>query len=152
FSSYIIDFIPKYSKWEPAIFSLIFFSLNTVFGSLTTPLTNFLNAIGKVKITLYLMTFWTIITWVFTPIFIKLFGFNGVSFASFLVAVTTLIVLFFVKREVKFSFLTPIAKQFVSAVFMMFFILVSKGIITSLPTLLIDVVFSAAFYIGFLFL
>ena len=152
FSTYIIQFIPRYGKWEPAIVSLIFFSLNTIFGALTTPLTNFLNAIGKVKITLYLMVVWTTLTWVLTPILVKLIGFNGVSIASFLVAVSTLVVLYWVKKEVEFSFISPISKQFLAAIFMGIFIFITKGIITSFPLLIIDGLLSGFFYLGVLFL
>lgn len=151
FSSHLIQFIPKYGKWEPAIISLVFFSLNTVFGSLTTPLTNFLNGIGKVKITLYLMIFWTVLTWVLTPLFIILFGFNGVSIASFTVAVSTLTVLYFVRKEVNFSFIQPISKQFISTLFMAFFIFATKGIITSASLLILDGALAGLFYLTFMF-
>lgn len=146
-SPYFIEFIPRYDKWEPAILSLIFFSLNTVFGSLTTPITNFLNAIGKVKITLYLMIFWTLLTWILTPIAIYLLGFNGVAIASFLVSVSTLITLLAVRKYLQFSFIAPISKQFVAAAFMMFFIYSTQSIIVSLPLLMLDALISGLFYI-----
>ncbi len=151
-SPFFIEFIPKYQKWEPAVLSLTFFSLNSVFGSLTTPLTNFLNAIGKVRITLYLMIFWTTITWILTPLFIKVFGFVGVSLASFLVSVSTLIVLVFVRRYVRFSFVLPIYKQFIAALLMMIFIYFSRVMIVSLPLLLFNAFLSSVFYLGILML
>jgi O-antigen/teichoic acid export membrane protein len=152
FSPYVIEFIPKYDKWEPAIISLAFFSLNTIFGSLTTPLTNFLNAIGKVKITLYLMVGWTTLTWILTPIFIKIFGFNGVSIASFLVAISTLVTLYWAKKYVKFSFLSPIVKQLIASIFMAVFVFGTRGIITSFPLLVVDGLLSGGFYLAILFI
>lgn len=153
FSPYFIEYIPRYSKWEPAILSLMFFSLNTVFGSLTTPITNFLNAIGKVRITLYLMFFWTALTWILTPIAIYLFGFNGVAIASFLVSISTLISIIVVRKYIEFSFINPISKQFVAAMLMIFFIYVTRSIIISLPLLILDALLSGLFYLillGFL--
>ena len=150
FSPFLIEYIPRYSKWEPAILSLMFFSLNAVFGSLTTPITNFLNAIGKVKITLYLMIFWTALTWILTPIAIYLFGFNGVAIASFLVSVSTLVSIVVVRKYIQFSFITPISKQFVAAAFMIFFVYATKSIIVSLPLLIFDAFLSGLFYITLL--
>jgi O-antigen/teichoic acid export membrane protein len=72
-------------------------------SSISTPLTNALNAIGKVKITLYLMVFWTIATWVLTPLAIFWFGFNGVAMASAAIATSVIGVIFFVKKHVAFN-------------------------------------------------
>jgi O-antigen/teichoic acid export membrane protein len=100
---YFIDFIPKYQKWEPALLSLEFFALNAAFSSISTPLTNALNAIGKVKITLYLMIFWTIATWVVTPLAIYFLGFNGVAIASAVIAASVVFVVYIVKKHVTFD-------------------------------------------------
>lgn len=151
FSSYFIHFIPKYHKWEPALLSLTFFSLNTVFGSLTDPLTNFLNAIGKVRITLYLMVGWTTLTWVLTPLLIKFFGFNGVAIASFLVSLSTLAVILVIRKYQEFSFVQPVVKQFVAAIFMAFFIFVTQGIITNLLMLFVDALLAGIFYLILVF-
>lgn len=145
-SSLFIDFIPRYAKWEPAIISLMFFSLNTVFGSVTNPLTNLLNAIGKVKITLYFMIFWTVLTWTLTPLFIVLFGYNGVSLASFMVAVSSLIILYKTREFVKFSFIYAVSKPLVAAFFMAFFIFVTRRAVTSLTFLFFEIIAAGIFY------
>lgn len=151
-SSYFISFIPKYQKWEPAFISLVFFSLNTLFSSISTPLTNFLNAIGKVKITLYFMIFWTVATWVFTIIFIKLFGFNGVALASFVVSLSSIFVILISRRYVDFSLIKSTSKQFIAAFFMMIFIFLTRGIVHNLFMLFFEVVVSGIFYILILFI
>ncbi len=99
-SPYFIQIIPKYSKWEPALVSLVFFALNACFSSVSTPLTNALNAIGKIKISLYLMVFWTIATWALTPALIIIMGFNGVGVASFIISLSAVFVVFLVKRYI----------------------------------------------------
>lgn len=100
---YFIEIIPRYGKWEPAVLSLMFFSLNAVLSSISTPLTNALNAIGKIKITLYLMIFWTVATWILTPLLILFFGFNGVAIASAIIAFSVFIVIAIAKRYVSFK-------------------------------------------------
>lgn len=104
-SPYFIHFIPKYQKWEPALLSLAFFAVNAAFSSISTPLTNALNAIGKIRVSLYLMIFWTIATWVLTPILIVIYGFNGVSIASALISTSVIAVILIAKRYIKFSIL-----------------------------------------------
>ena len=102
-SPYFIDLIPKYIKWEPALLSLLFFSINAALSSVSTPLTNALNAIGKIKTTLYLMVFWTIATWVLTPILIIKIGFNGVAVSSAIISLSVILVIYLVKRHLSFS-------------------------------------------------
>lgn len=150
-SRFFIEFIPKYSKWEPAILALAFFSLNTVFGALTSPLTNFLNSIGKVKITLYFMIGWTVLIWVLTPLLIKVYGYNGVPIASFIVAASTFSVIPIVRKYIKFSFFGPIYKQGLAALGMAGFIYAAQSFISSLSLLFIVAALSGVFYfsIGF---
>lgn len=100
----LIGIIPKYIKWEPAITAFYLLTIASILAGLTTPLTNALNAIGKIKVTLGLMIMWTILTWVLTLIFIRFFGFNGVPLAFLFVSTTIVIVVGLVKREVQFSF------------------------------------------------
>lgn len=145
-SPYFIEYFPRYHKWEPAILSLIFFSLNTVFSSISTPLTNFLNAIGKVKITLYFMIFWTVATWITTFIFINYFGFNGVAISSFVVSVSSVLVIVIARFYVQFSILKPVIRQLVAASLMGVFIFLTKGIVANLPLLVLEVILAGSFY------
>ncbi len=106
---YFVHFIPKYLKWEPAVLSLMFFSVNAALSSITTPLTNALNAIGKIKISLYLMVFWTVATWVLTPALIIFYGFNGVAVASAIISLSVVAVVWISKRYVNFSIFSTTA-------------------------------------------
>ncbi|HVZ58577.1 MAG TPA: oligosaccharide flippase family protein [Patescibacteria group bacterium] len=100
---HFISIFPKYQKWEPALFSLTFFAMNAILSSISTPLTNALNAIGKIKISLYLMIFWTAATWIITPILIHFYGFNGVSIGSGVISLSVVGVVMIVKRYISFS-------------------------------------------------
>ncbi len=152
FSAQLIAFIPRYEKWEPAIIALMFFSLNVLFASITVPLTNFLNAIGKVNITLSYMVFWTILSWVLTVFFIQKFGYNGVAAASAIVAASVLLILYPVKKEINFSFIAPIWKQFIAALIMGLFAFATREFVHSLLQLGIHIILSCTVYLGILFL
>lgn len=152
YSEFLITLIPRYSKWEPAILSLSFFALNTVFSSISTPLTNFLNAVGKVKITLYFMVFWTVITWILTPLFIYAFGFNGFAAASFIISISSILVYLIAKRYVNFSFTKPVVRQFFAAFIMLGFIFFTKRMVDSFPTLFLNMFMAGIIYLGTLYL
>ncbi len=145
-SPYFIEYIPRYQKWEPALLSLTFFALNTVFSSISTPLTNFLNAIGKVKTTLNFMIFWTISTWIATFFFIQKIGYNGVAFASFLISLSSVFVILIARKHVEFSLIKPVGRQFFAALLMGIFILLTRGILTNIYILLLWVVVAGTFY------
>jgi O-antigen/teichoic acid export membrane protein len=113
-----IVIIPKYQKWEPALVSLTFFAINAALSSFSTPLTNALNAIGKIKVTLYLMIFWTIATWVITPLMIFLYGFNGVSIASAVIAFSSIGVVYLTKRHISFNFLSAMKVPVIASIIM----------------------------------
>lgn len=88
-----ISLIPRYAKWYPALFSFYLFALSTIFSSISSPLLNALNAIGKIRITLQLMILWTILTWSFVPILIFIYGFNGVATGMFLISLSVVYVI-----------------------------------------------------------
>lgn len=116
---YLIKFYPNWNnKWEPAIFSIVFFCLNAIVSSLSGILVNVLDATGKVKITLRLMVIWTILIWVLTPFFINFYGYNGVSVASFLVTTTILYTVYLVKKIINFKFLLSIYKPLIATALM----------------------------------
>ncbi len=113
-----IQLIPKWQKWEPAVFSLIFFSLSIAWGAVSTPLTNTLNAIGEINTTLKLMIMWTVLTWILTPLMIYFFGFNGVAITAFLISFTSIFSIYFVKKIIPFSFIDQVWRQFLASVLM----------------------------------
>lgn len=117
-SPYFINLIPKYLKWEPALLSLTFFSINAALSSISTPLTNALSAIGKIKTTLYLMIFWTIATWVLTPLAIFKFGFNGVAIASAIISFSVILVVYLMKKHIKFDLIRTVYSPFLASLVM----------------------------------
>jgi len=146
-SPYFIHLIPKYIKWEPAIISLSFFALNAAFSSVSTPLTNAMNAIGKIKITLYLMIFWTCATWILTPIAISHFGFNGVSMASAFISLSTVAVIFIVKKYIKFNVFRVVSYPLLATLIMgIVLYFTASFVITDFLTLIVMIVGGAILY------
>lgn len=110
----MIQVIPKYEKWQPALLSLTLFGVNALWASISTTLTNTLNATGHIKKSLSLMVMWTVFTWTLTPILVKLFGYNGVALASALTASSSIIVIYIVKKIVDFEVMPNVTAPLIS--------------------------------------
>lgn len=118
-SPYLIKFYPNWhNKWEPAVFSIVFFCLNAAVSSLSGILVNVLDATGKVKVTLRLMAVWTVLIWILTPLFIYFYGYNGVSVASFIVTLTIGYTVYLVKKIVDFKFIDSVIRPLTSSMVM----------------------------------
>lgn len=127
----VITVVPNYQKWEPALPLLYLFAINALFAAVNTTLTNTIFAIGKPSIILKLMILWTTLTWVLTLLFLRLFGFVGVAVASALVAASTSMVVYFVKKEIKISIIKNIYGPIIASGAMLLFL---KGIEGRLPS------------------
>jgi O-antigen/teichoic acid export membrane protein len=112
-SPLLIHLVPRYGKWEPALFAI-----NAALSSISTPLTNALNAIGKIKTTLNLMIFWTIATWVLTPLAMMMYGFNGVAIASAIIALSVAFVVWLTNKYVPVVVIKPVGYPFFATAIM----------------------------------
>lgn len=99
----LLEVIPRYQKWEPALPLLYLFAINAVFSAVSTTFTNTLFALGKPKIVLNFMILWTSATWILTYPLVLIYGYIGVGIASALVAMTSIATIYFVKKEVKIT-------------------------------------------------
>lgn len=100
---FLVQIVPRYEKWIPALIPLYIISIDTIFASVTTQLTNTLNAIGKITTTFKLMVMWTVLAWALIPFLAIQYGFIGASVGYALVSSSSIIVIFIVRRIVKFS-------------------------------------------------
>lgn len=143
----VVEIVPKYSKWAPALPLLYLFSANTAIAAISTTFTNVLFAIGRPKIVLKLMVFWVITTWALTVPLILKFGYIGVGVASFLVSLTSLSTIYFVKREINISIGKNIFGPLISSLIMFALI---EGLLNLMPhnylTLIFVVIFGAIIY------
>ncbi len=150
---YFISFFPRWHKWEPAVVSLIFLSLDATVSSLSGILINVLDANGKVKTTLRLMGIWTILIWVFTLVLTKLYDFNGYSIAAFLVTLTIVYTIHLVKKIVDFNFLRSIYQPTIATVVMgtvMYFL--GKIVVKDMISLAFLVMIGGAVYVFIMYL
>lgn len=115
----LIEVIPKYSKWSPALPYFYIFCLSAMFSSYSTPFINLLNGLGKVKISFTFMLIWTILTWIFTPILTKFFGGVGFPLTILLLSSTFIAVILIAKKTVNFSFIKNVFPFFISSLVMM---------------------------------
>jgi O-antigen/teichoic acid export membrane protein len=107
--------IPKYQKWQPAILIFVLYTLSIGWSAISTPLTNTLNAIGKINVTLKLMLMWTTLTWLLIPLGIKFFGYNGVGWATLAISFTSILPIYYVKKSVQINVWGNVWRQLLAA-------------------------------------
>ncbi len=125
----LVNVIPRYGQWNPAIIPVVFISINFIFAAATTQLTNLLNAIGKIKITFYLMIMWTVLTWLIIPISSVKFGVNGAAAGYALVGASSVIAIAIAKRFVNFSITDSIIKPALGALLMGVMLLIMRRVL-----------------------
>lgn len=113
-----IHLLPKYEKWEQALFSLLLFSISLMFSAFSTPLISTLNALGKIQESLKMMVFWTISQWVLFAALFRFFGFQSVAVISIILASSSLFVVLLAKRHVDFQFVDSVWRQAVATCIM----------------------------------
>jgi O-antigen/teichoic acid export membrane protein len=111
----ILNLIPKYHQWFPAVLPLTLLSVNVFFAAVTTQLTNLLNAIGKIKVTSALMVMWTLLTWGLVPYLARKFGASGAALGYSIVGVSSIIAIVVVKKYVNFSLFESTVKPLIAA-------------------------------------
>jgi O-antigen/teichoic acid export membrane protein len=149
-SIFVIPFVhlvTKYQKWQPAIISLIFFTLSIAWSAISTPLTNTLNAIGEINTTLKLMVVWTVLTWVVTPITIYFFHLNGVALGALLISFTSVMPIYYVKKVVDIQVWSNVWRQLLAA-----FVMAGVGVVflptwsQSIPAMMVGMVVASFAY------
>lgn len=114
----MINLIPKYNKWLPAIFPLYFYSASYAIASITTPLTNAFNAIGQIKITTRFMIMWTVLTWILYPSLSAKFGYQGTAIAALLVGLSSFAVWITANKMFKINLVSIITKPLLASLLM----------------------------------
>lgn len=114
----LTEVIPKYEKWQPALFALTLFGVNTAWAAVTTPLTNLLNAIGKITITFKLMIMWTGLTWLIVPLLAMWFGVTGAALGFAIVGTSSVVAIWIIRRYVEFDLVKSAGKPLLSALVM----------------------------------
>ncbi len=124
----LINIIPKYTKWLPAIIPLYFYSLNVAIASITSPLTNAFNAIGKITLTTKFMVMWTVLTWILYPYMTIKYGYIGTSIATLLVGLSSIIVWIVAKKIFDINILKIVLHPFIGSLIMIFLVLIVQNL------------------------
>lgn len=126
----LVEIIPRYSKWTPALFALSVLTVTSGLAAVTTPLTNTLNAIGKISLTFKLMVMWTVLTWVFVPIFSIIYGVNGAALGFTFVGLSSVVALYLTSKHVEINYLYSVGKPLLASIFMGICVLFIKNILS----------------------
>jgi O-antigen/teichoic acid export membrane protein len=146
-SPLLIEIVPRYSQWKPALFALSMFGFNAGWAAVSTPLTNVLNAIGKIKITFRLMIMWTVLTWILVPGLSYLYGLNGAAIGYALVGASSIIAIAVVYKIVSFNITSSVIKPLIGAVGMGIVLFLVRNLMPpSVNWVLILVVFGLLVY------
>ena len=114
----IIDVLPQYDKWRPALPIFYIFVASSLFSSYSTPLINFFNGIGKVKLSLGFMVAWTGLTWVLLVPLSRMYGIYGFPLTVLILSMTFVLVVLKARSFVKFDFVGTITKYVVAGFIM----------------------------------
>jgi PST family polysaccharide transporter len=144
----LIEIIPKYQKWQPALPLFYIFAFSSLIVSFSAPFMNLLNGLGKVKITFSFMIFFTILTWLLTPWLTNLFDSFGFPISHIVVSSFYLLVLFKTKSIFKLSIMKPILSPLTSSILMgiILFSLDKTLIYSSWSTVLFEVLLGTLIY------
>ncbi|MBU1117726.1 oligosaccharide flippase family protein [Patescibacteria group bacterium] len=136
----LVNLIPKYGKWMPAIVPLYFYAASYAIAAVTTPITNAFNATGKIKTTTKLMVMWTVLTWIFFPILSIKFGYIGTAVAALVVGLSSFVVWHLAKKYFQVNILKNIAHPLVASILMLSLLFPLSALnLTPLASLLIKI-------------
>lgn len=141
--SKLVHLIPRYTKWVPALPLFYIFVISTFLVIYSSPLINIFNALGKVKLSFSFMLSWTVIMWILTPTFTKLFGYYGFPFAHLIISLTFVFVVLVAKKNIPFQFFRPI-KNFIISAFPMTLVLLFINFL-AIPNLILSIISSIFF-------
>jgi O-antigen/teichoic acid export membrane protein len=122
----LVQIVPRYEKWIPALVPLVLVSINVGFAAVTTQITNLLNAIGRIRVTFKLMIMWTTLTWLVIPILATKFSAAGAALGYAIVGTSSIVAIIIAKRYVSFSLTETALKPLFASLIMGVLLLVLK--------------------------
>ncbi len=143
----LVELIPKYNKWLPALIPLYLYAVNAAWASISSMLTNTLNAIGKIKVTFKLMIMWTALTWALMPAMAIKFGFIGVAAAAGTISFSSALVIIITKKYVNFSLVTALRTPIVASLVISIFLFFARVYATNITNLIIIGLLTVTIYL-----
>jgi O-antigen/teichoic acid export membrane protein len=114
----LIDILPRYQKWQPALFAFYLYLFNSGWAAISTPITNTLAAIGHIKLVSKLMIMWTVLTWTIIAPLAYFYGYNGVALGVAIVSTSSIVPIYLLHRHVKFNFINNVLKPLIAGALM----------------------------------
>ena len=83
FASLIPEFVSVVftDKWRPAIPAFYFYSVRMIGSNITTLYINVLYALGRLRTSLRILIWWTLLDWILSLVLCPFFGFTGIAMA-----------------------------------------------------------------------
>ena len=134
--NHLVNVIPKYNKWEPALPIFYILCISAFLTSFSTPFINLFNALGKVKISFRFMVYWTSMTWVLVPILSKKYGMYGFPITLLFLSLISIAVMYVARKIVVFSFVKSITSPAVASIAMGILVYSAKELDSSVYGLL----------------
>jgi len=125
-SPILFSLIPNYNKWLVAVPVISILAINTFFATVSTPLFNMLYAIKKIRLTLYLMIMWAVLTWAFIPFLSSRFGVTGAAVGYALVGSSSVVAIYLSHKHVPFSYWKSFGQPLFATVVMIITLLVGR--------------------------
>lgn len=143
--SRVVDLIPKYGKWSPALPYFYLFCASALLSSFSTPFINLLNGLGKVRISFYFMVAWTILTWILVPSLTLYYHGFGFPISLLLLSLSFTVVISITKKIIDFSFIKNVYKSLLSSLVMSLAVLTSfyllpNGFLFLIITIIIGII------------
>ncbi len=149
----LVQIIPKYNKWTPALPFFYLFVISAFLSSYSSPFTNLFNALGKVNISFAFMILWTVLTWVLTPILTNIYGYYGFPVTQVILSLFFVLVVIKARALIHFRFVLSIYRPILSAFGMFFILFLSARVLhTSFITFLVLAVTGGISYLAILYL
>lgn len=98
----LVDLIPRYAKWEPALIIFYLYLFNSGWAAISTPITNTLAAIGHIKTVTNLMIMWTILTWTIIAPLAYLYGYQGAAVGTAIVSLSSVVPMILLYRRIPY--------------------------------------------------
>jgi O-antigen/teichoic acid export membrane protein len=128
----LLAIIPKYTKWLPALIPLYLYLYNAGWATVSTSLTNALNAVGKIHVTFKLMLMWASLTWGLMPFLAIKYGYLGVAYAAGLIATSSLVAIMVAKRHISFSLVSSLKSPLLSSLGLAIYLILVRSFASSL--------------------
>lgn len=128
-ASGLIQIIPRYSKWEPALVSLYFLCAQAAIASVSNNLINVLDAKGKVRTTLFIMIMWIVLTWGISFILVSKIGTNGIALSQLIVSLSIVLIIYWVRRVVEFDLISNVLTPAIASIFLIITVTIIQDIL-----------------------